>query len=46
VTRIRDFHLRPVASSDRVHKDFRDYLARLDALHALGRDRFTAALFG
>ena len=44
VTRIRDFHLRPVPASERVHKDFRDYLARLEALQALGAEGFAAAL--
>ena len=44
VTRIRDFHLRPMPASDRTHKDFRDYLARLHALQALGAEAFAQQL--
>lgn len=44
VTRIRDFHLRPMPASDRVHKSFRDYLSRLHALQALGAEAFVSHL--
>ena len=43
-TRITDFELRPPGSG--AYKDFRRWLAREDALRALGRDGLRAALFG
>lgn len=46
VTRIKDFHLRPVPAGDRVEKDFGDYLRRLEALQAMGAQAFETALFG
>ncbi len=45
VTRIRDFHLRPVPAGDRVEKDFRDYQRRLEALRSLGAPGFVSAVF-
>jgi homoserine kinase type II len=46
VTRIRDFHLRPLPPEDRVEKDFRAYLRRLVALRALGPEGLARGLFG
>lgn len=46
VTRIKDFHLRPVPAGDRVEKDFREYLRRLQALRTMGALAFDEALFG
>jgi homoserine kinase type II len=43
VTRITDFHLRE-GVGERVHKDFRRFLARLDALAALDDDALAARL--
>jgi homoserine kinase type II len=44
VTRIRDFHLRPVPAQDRVPKDFRDYRDRLRALREIGPEEFAARI--
>jgi homoserine kinase type II len=45
VTRIRDFHLRPVPAGDRVEKSFRDFLRRLLDLRAMGPPGFTGRLW-
>jgi homoserine kinase type II len=43
VTRITDFHLRE-GVGERVHKDYRRFLARLDALAAMSADELAARL--
>lgn len=44
ITRITDFELRPPGTG--IHKDYRRFVARLDALERLGPDRLDALLDG